>query len=222
MDSQRAAAVRQYFLITGNYWAFTLTDGALRMLVVLHFHQLGYTPLQIALLFVFAPVLKGQTVKPRPYVELKSHILGGSGIGVSVRDVDDADLKREKLPALGGAVVEDVQTDSPAAKAGMKAGDVIVSFDGEKVRSARHLSRLIEETPALREIVVPGTHVLAVPPGDPAALADAILRLRDDPALRRRLAEAGARWVQARYAPQHVAACLLDAGRAVLGWEVPA
>ncbi|MAM00180.1 MAG: MFS transporter [Alteromonadaceae bacterium] len=46
-------AIRQYLVITGNYWAFTLTDGALRMLVVLHFHGLGYSPLQIALLFVF-------------------------------------------------------------------------------------------------------------------------------------------------------------------------
>ncbi len=46
-------AIRQYLVITGNYWAFTLTDGALRMLVVLHFHQLGYSPLEIALLFVF-------------------------------------------------------------------------------------------------------------------------------------------------------------------------
>ncbi|MDT8896163.1 organoarsenical effux MFS transporter ArsJ [Halomonas sp. I1] len=45
--------IRQYLLITGNYWAFTLTDGALRMLVVLHFHQLGYTPLEVALLFLF-------------------------------------------------------------------------------------------------------------------------------------------------------------------------
>ena len=45
--------IRQYLLVTGNYWAFTLTDGALRMLVVLHFHTLGYTPLQIAALFVF-------------------------------------------------------------------------------------------------------------------------------------------------------------------------
>ncbi|MDH5824230.1 organoarsenical effux MFS transporter ArsJ [Luteimonas sp. RD2P54] len=45
--------LRQYALVTGNYWAFTLTDGALRMLVVLHFHQLGYAPLQIALLFLF-------------------------------------------------------------------------------------------------------------------------------------------------------------------------
>ena len=45
--------IRQYLLITGNYWAFTVTDGALRMLVVLQFHQLGYSPLQVALLFLF-------------------------------------------------------------------------------------------------------------------------------------------------------------------------
>jgi len=44
--------VRQYLLVTGNYWAFTLTDGALRMLVVLYFHQLGYSPLEVAMLFL--------------------------------------------------------------------------------------------------------------------------------------------------------------------------
>jgi len=53
MLARLSTDVRQYLLITGNYWAFTLTDGALRMLVVLHFHQLGYSPLQIALLFLF-------------------------------------------------------------------------------------------------------------------------------------------------------------------------
>ena len=47
------SVIRQYAIVTGNYWAFTLTDGALRMLVVLHFHQLGYSPLQIAALFLF-------------------------------------------------------------------------------------------------------------------------------------------------------------------------
>ncbi len=45
--------IRQYLVVTGNYWAFTLTDGALRMLVVLHFHGLGYSPLAIAALFLF-------------------------------------------------------------------------------------------------------------------------------------------------------------------------
>lgn len=46
-------SLKQYLLITGNYWAFTLTDGALRMLVVLHFHGLGYSALAIASLFLF-------------------------------------------------------------------------------------------------------------------------------------------------------------------------
>tara|TARA_R110001606_G_scaffold346892_5_gene496043 strand:- start:2308 stop:3543 length:1236 start_codon:yes stop_codon:yes gene_type:complete len=45
--------IRNYAVITGSYWAFTLTDGAIRMLVVLYFHQLGYTPLAIASLFLF-------------------------------------------------------------------------------------------------------------------------------------------------------------------------
>ena len=45
--------LQQYAIITANNWAFTLTDGALRMLVVFHFFQLGYTTLQIAFLFIF-------------------------------------------------------------------------------------------------------------------------------------------------------------------------
>ncbi len=49
-------AVKQYLIITANYWAFTLTDGALRMLVVLYFYQLGYQPLAIAMLFLFYEV----------------------------------------------------------------------------------------------------------------------------------------------------------------------
>ena len=51
--AQLPEAIRQYILVTFNYWAFTLTDGALRMLVVLYFYGLGYSPLSIALLFVF-------------------------------------------------------------------------------------------------------------------------------------------------------------------------
>ena len=105
-----------------------------------------------ALMVVVAPAVQGQTVKSRPYLDLKTNIFGGSTIGVTVRDVDDADVKREKLATLAGAVVEDVETDSPAAKAGMKAGDVIITFDAERVRSARHLVRLIDETPDGREI----------------------------------------------------------------------
>jgi hypothetical protein len=47
------SALQQYMIVTANYWAFTLTDGALRMLVVFHFHELGYSTLEIAFLFLF-------------------------------------------------------------------------------------------------------------------------------------------------------------------------
>jgi predicted MFS family arabinose efflux permease len=52
LDSE-AANRRGYAMITTAYWGFTITDGALRMLVLLHFYNLGYTPLQIASLFLF-------------------------------------------------------------------------------------------------------------------------------------------------------------------------
>jgi predicted MFS family arabinose efflux permease len=44
--------IRDYAIVTAAYWAFTLTDGALRLLVLLHFHELGYTPVQLAFLFL--------------------------------------------------------------------------------------------------------------------------------------------------------------------------
>ncbi len=44
--------VKSYAAVTGAYWGFTLTDGALRMLVLLHFHTLGFSPLDLAFLFL--------------------------------------------------------------------------------------------------------------------------------------------------------------------------
>jgi len=47
-----AAGVRSYLAVTAAYWGFTLTDGALRMLVLLHFFKLGYSPFTLAFLFL--------------------------------------------------------------------------------------------------------------------------------------------------------------------------
>ena len=49
--------VREYAVVTATYWVFTVTDGALRMLVLLHLHELGYTPLEIASLFLLYELL---------------------------------------------------------------------------------------------------------------------------------------------------------------------
>ncbi|MEC7203460.1 MAG: MFS transporter, partial [Pseudomonadota bacterium] len=44
--------MRNYLIVTASYWGFTLTDGALRMLVLLHFYKLGYSPFTLAFLFL--------------------------------------------------------------------------------------------------------------------------------------------------------------------------
>lgn len=66
---------------------------------------------------------------------------GGAFLGVGLAEVEGGGR---------GAAVRSVEEGSPAAKAGLKEGDVIVRFDGEAVRSSAHLRRLIGETPAGR------------------------------------------------------------------------
>lgn len=51
--SKAGHELQNYFVVTLAYWGFTLTDGAIRMLIVLYFYQLGYSPLEISMLFVF-------------------------------------------------------------------------------------------------------------------------------------------------------------------------
>jgi serine protease Do len=67
----------------------------------------------------------------------------GSAIGVSVRDVQPAEAGGDR-PA--GVLIDEVQPDSAADKAGLRRGDIIVEFDGERVRSVRQFSRLVHET----------------------------------------------------------------------------
>lgn len=50
--AERPKGLSAYIAVTAAYWAFMLTDGALRMLVLLHFHTLGFSPVQLAYLFV--------------------------------------------------------------------------------------------------------------------------------------------------------------------------
>jgi serine protease Do len=70
---------------------------------------------------------------------------GGSRLGVSLEDTE-GDVR--------GAKVRSVEKDSPAEKAGLKEGDVIARFDGETVRSASQLARLVRETPAGRSVPI--------------------------------------------------------------------
>ena len=103
-----------------------------------------------AIAAAIAPPLQGQT-RITPKARAVQVFTGGSRLGVSIRDVEESDSKTAK-GAGAGVIVEEVATDSPAEKAGIRKGDVIVEFDGERVRSVRQLTRLVQETPAGRTV----------------------------------------------------------------------
>lgn len=75
-------------------------------------------------------------------------------LGVALKDVTPEQARQLKLGDEYGAVVDKVEADSPASKAGLQTGDVIVEFAGEKVRSVAELRRLVRETPPGRTVEV--------------------------------------------------------------------
>ena len=101
----------------------------------------------VAIAAVVAPPVRGQT-RVTPKVRALEMLSGGSRIGVSIRDVEESDSKT----AQAGVIVEEVATESPAEKAGIHKGDAIVEFDGERVRSVRQLTRVVQETPSGRTV----------------------------------------------------------------------
>jgi serine protease Do len=77
----------------------------------------------------------------------------GAQLGVMVDDLNPDELKTLG-DAPGGVRIEEVDQDGPAAKAGLREGDIVIDVDGERVRSARQFSRLIQETPAGRSVAL--------------------------------------------------------------------
>jgi serine protease Do len=94
----------------------------------------------------------GQTRTVRRAQPSRAMTAGGGRLGIAIRDVEGEDVKRARLSAHAGAVVDRVVEASPAQKGGLRVDDVIVEFDGERVRSARQLTRLVQETPAGRTV----------------------------------------------------------------------
>lgn len=85
---------------------------------------------------------------------------GAASIGVTIRDVTSDDASKARISPPAGVYVDSVREGSPAAKAGFQAGDIVVDFDGERVRSATHFTRLVQESVVDRQVaavVVRGT-----------------------------------------------------------------
>ena len=109
---------------------------------------------------VTAAVIAAQPVRAQePRVVVRS--LGSSAsIGVGIRDVTSDDAAKAKQGQPSGAYIESVREGSPAAKAGLQTGDIVVDFDGERVRSVSHFTRLVQESVPNREVtavVIRGT-----------------------------------------------------------------
>jgi serine protease Do len=106
---------------------------------------------------------------------------GGSFLGIRLQDVDKDEAARLKLSEERGAIVKAVEEGSPAQKAGLREGDVVVRYDGQAVTSAAQLARLVRETPVGRAIAIDvvrgGSHqTIAATVGE----APGTLRLRGD------------------------------------------
>lgn len=124
MDTQ----TRNYLTVTAGYWAFTVTDGAIRMLVVLYFHMLGYSPFEVAMLFLFYEFfgvvtnLVGGWLGARIGLNLTMHIgMGLQVVALSMLTVPDAWLSVAYVmtaQALSG-IAKDLNKMS--AKASVKA-----------------------------------------------------------------------------------------------------
>lgn len=99
---------------------------------------------QVRVKTVEPKVVKARAIQPS---RMQVFGTGGGRIGVTVADLDTAEAK-----TTGGVRVESVEEDSPAAKAGLQTGDIMVEFDGERVRSVRQFSRLVSETPPGRQV----------------------------------------------------------------------
>jgi serine protease Do len=94
--------------------------------------------------------VSAQTREPRARVERPDVMVfdgRGAQLGVMVSDVD-------AKSTTGGVKIDEVNPGSAAEKAGIRAGDVVVEYDGERVRSARQFTRLVQETPEGRAVPV--------------------------------------------------------------------
>jgi serine protease Do len=79
---------------------------------------------------------------------------GASFLGVNICEVDAERAKALKLPDERGVEITRVESDSPAEKAGLKVGDVVLEYNGERVEGMEQFGRMVRETPAGRKVTL--------------------------------------------------------------------
>lgn len=101
---------------------------------------------------VAAPAPAPAPAPPPPQFAYYFQAGGGSHLGISTVEVDAERAKALNLKEVRGVEVSRVEDDSPASKGGMKSGDVVLEFNGQRVEGTEMFVRLVRETPAGREV----------------------------------------------------------------------
>lgn len=92
------------------------------------------------------------TPPPPPDVHLWKAQTGGSFLGVGVKEIDADRAKELKLRDESGVEITRVEENSPAAKAGLTVGDVVLQYNGQRIEGIEQFSRFVRETPPGREV----------------------------------------------------------------------
>jgi serine protease Do len=100
-----------------------------------------------------APALWSQTAQTRNR-QVTVQVGGASYLGIGVADITADRAKTLNLKEVRGAEVTNVAEDSPAAKAGIKEGDIVLDYDGTTVQGIEQITRLVRETPVGRQVKI--------------------------------------------------------------------
>src|SRR5215471_187907 len=87
-----------------------------------------------AVLLVPASLPTSAQQPPTPPTFREAQMPKTGWLGVSIEEVSEQKAQESKLPGVYGVLVMDVGADSPSAKAGLKTGDVITDYDGQRVQ----------------------------------------------------------------------------------------
>ena len=107
--------------------------------------------------FAIAQPTPVQPVQPVPPVmDMRVFSMGslgkGSYLGLNVKEIDANRAKELKLREENGVEITQVEDDAPAGKAGLKVGDVVVEFNGQRVEGTEQFVRMVRETPVGRQV----------------------------------------------------------------------
>lgn len=111
----------------------------------------GRLALPVSMALLSAALLLAQAPPPPPGAPPARIFQRGGYLGVGIQQITAERAKALKLREEGGVEVTSVIRDSPAEKAGLKAGDVVAAYNGQKVEGFEQFSRMVRETPAGHE-----------------------------------------------------------------------